>query len=125
MKKLTKDQAWEECIKMYSWIAENHQDFDDIPKAKAHYLKTQTTYAENTAPSGQQENGDLLHNCFFCEYAKKPNNYGAADCNKCPARLDDPKSSFHCANPSYNFAYCTEAFLVKLIEINAERQIQA
>ena len=93
-KRLTLDEAWIECLKMWRYVADKkRKDFNlntwnlkEVWRKKQHYAKD-----------------ELANNCFFCEYQEQQNksqeNYPGT-CTFCPGRLLD--ESFSCHNePNY------------------------
>ena len=64
--KITHEQAVKESLEMWKWIYENPN------KSKKDYLDK----FKNSAK--------ILHDCYFCEYAKVENNK-YPDCDNCPA----------------------------------------
>ena len=104
--KLTLDESWEYCLKMWKWISRKCLDEDhDVVGLKEQWLN------ENGFGDEYIE-GD----CFFCD--NDHNNKD--DCDFCPARLVD--STFCCTNNYYHWRERPREFYKKLKELNRKRR---
>ena len=103
MKRLTLDETWVLCLKMWKWIAKEVKNGrSDISNLKAGWLE-------------QNNLKGVLDDCFFCEYTEKRNK----DCDICPAVKID--KDFHCSHIEYDFYIKPIAFYKKLCELNKLR----
>lgn len=95
IKKLSLDETWEKCLRMWKWIDERWDGLKNVDSLKAQY------------------NGvhDLSINCHFCMYT-----FG---CAGCAGRLVDP--GFSCYNKEYCYDKKPKEFYQKLLELNAVR----
>jgi hypothetical protein len=113
MKRLTLDQTWEQCLKMWKLISlcKGRGTNKSIDELKIEWLsKTKIRV--------------LQDNCFFCEKAMKDSQkrklaWFYPSCNTCPAKKVD--NSFNCLNNDYNFKGEPRKFYAKLKELNKIR----
>lgn len=111
-KRLTLEQTWKNCLKMWEWIVEEYEqqacpDFDDIEALKQRWCK-ENNWAKK-----------LFCNCFFCQFAER-DRPEYLNCRKCPARRIDPE--FNCQAEEYEFELFPVAFLAKLKELDKKRR---
>lgn len=102
--KLTLDEAWVECIKMWEWIVKH------LAEANTTELKRQ--YVEKFWP---KLCGFLDLDCYFCAYSNQQTQT-CFSCDACPGQLVDP--SFHCCNNEYSYNDNPRAFLAKIKELH-------
>jgi len=111
MKRLTLDETWVLCLKMWKWITQQRKKNN---REHARILKRR--WAENHGYHIDK----LENDCFFCEYAARHNKEKwIRDCSFCPAVKIDPQ--FHCANDDYSWHENPIAFYAKLVELNKIR----
>ena len=109
-KKLTLNETWRLCLKMWKWIAKQVRagNQKSIESLKVKWL-------ENNWAGGQ-----VRAYCFFCEYTtthfREGENVG---CAICPAKLVDKQ--FDCVDTDYNFSRCPIPFYNKLVSLNRKR----
>jgi len=123
VKRLTLDETWEECLRMWKWIASSPR----LPKHKcpSHYLivelKRTWLKKEGYDPQG------MADKCFFCEYAvqkyidsngKLPKSLSLR-CSYCPGRKVSRK--FDCMCDDYNYARFPKRFYAELCRLNKIR----
>ena len=106
MKKLTLNETWIECLKMWKWIAGQKRkgDINSVCSLKRQWLKNNGYCADSV--SG---------NCFFCEYANERGQL----CVLCPGKIIDRK--FSCSNSDYDYFYRPADFYKKLKRLNKIR----
>ncbi len=106
MKKLTLAKTWQECLRMWKWIAENYKNGDEIDDLKIEWLKKHDI-AED----------EISVDCFFCEYCdgKCENRYGP----RCPGVQVNRR--FTCHSLTYGFRRKPVKFYQKLVELNKKR----
>ena len=107
MKKLTLNQTWTLCLKMWKWIAAEKRKHPrkQTWKSKFKWLRAHGYGTE-----------DLEANCFFCEYT---DTHGDNGCAGCPGRKIDKE--FHCENESYHWHDESLMFNKKLVSLNRKR----
>ena len=106
MDKLTLDQTWIKCLKMWKWVVKHHhKNRDDVINLKYSYLKM-----------CHIEPYQISNLCYFCNVAISA---GYA-CENCPGKLVDP--IFNCRNPKYNYCKKPEKFLAKLKQLNKQKR---
>ena len=102
MGKLTLNQTWVLCLRMWRWIAEVWKKGDNVERLKSKWLR---------------ENGfgaaGIHEHCFFCHYA--PN-----DCPKCPGRKVD--EDFDCQDHDDYDYRMPKSFLTELLRLNRIRK---
>ena len=100
---MTLNKTWEECLRMWKWIAKVHKDGNgDVERLKRKWLKE-----HGYKPSGIHEQ------CFFCNAARN-------NCPKCPGK--QVSKSFDCTKrPTYKYDEKPKAFYRKLVELNKKR----
>ena len=110
MKRLTLDETWVLCLKMWKWIAKEVRADKKAGKDSVNALKQE--WAE------KHEFENIHQDCFFCEYAQRRD--GLQDCRLCPAKRVD--KDFHCMD-AYECCFCCYpiAFYKKLLELNKIR----
>lgn len=111
--KLTLNQTWRECLKMWKWIVEQI-DFKTF-----HKIKNKTRYIERLKREYLKSinlDNVIMMNCFFCEYDDKHED----ECQSCPGRLAVP--DFRCINKSYSWSSCPDKFYAKLLELDKKRK---
>ena len=88
MKKLTLNETWAECLKMWKWIARQKRkgDINEVSFLKERWLEGNGYCADN-----------VVNYCFFCEYVDKRDK----GCSLCPGRKIDPR--FSCSNSDYDY----------------------
>lgn len=111
MKRLTLDETWVLCLKMWKWIAaqkkENRRKDGEILKIE--WLE-----------SHGYRCGELHLDCFFCEYGYYHAKGKKGTCDKCPARKINPK--FDCLSIGYGYNDKPIAFYAKLVALNKKRK---
>ena len=110
MKRLTLDETWTECIKMWRWVVKRWQADSMIlvGDLKGEYL--------NKKHIGPDE---IKDDCFFCEYANK-NSSTSCQCASCPGVMVDPE--FDCKEKGYSWNDAPDKFLQKLLSLNRKRK---
>ncbi len=105
MKKLTLDETWELCLKMWKWINES-------TKAGSRHNVRQLKEMWTTG------NGFVFmeEDCFFCEYDIRRESQ---ICRLCPGKKVD--KTFKCENPIYHYENNPIKFYEKLVELNKIR----
>lgn len=106
-KKLALNLAWELCLKMWKWVAEQ---VDKTPRQSVGILKEEWLKLNNIE--------DVDKDCFFCEYDGQD-----GDCSNCPAKLID--ADFSCCMPNYHYLQHPKAFYAKIVELNKIRLKEA
>ena len=87
------DTVWERCIAMARWVAE----WDERRGLYVDVLKRMWLGANG------YENGVLISNCFFCDYAERRSPANTAKiCPYCPGRAVDKR--FNCQNVKYHYS---------------------
>ena len=106
MKKLTLEETWTECMRMWRWIAKKIRKDDtyDVNDLKITWLEKHGYRDE-----------DIISDCFFCEYAE----YNGK-CTSCPGGKVD--ESFNCENLEYHWQAEPLKFYEKLKELNRIRK---
>lgn len=111
MKKLTLNQSWKRCLRMWKWVIEHLEEFNgEVFDAKVAWIKQ---YFFNEG---------LKENCFFCEYNEQQEGSGEGKCvfcSQCPGKLVNRR--FDCGNVSYHWYYNPIKFYEKLLQLNAKR----
>ena len=105
-KKLTLDEAWDHCLRMWQWIAEQIENGSDVCVA---------TLKHNWIDDHGMQDWDIFASCFFCQYDTE--NKG--ECQKCPAFMVD--SEFDCMKGEYRYCGKPIAFYNKIVELNKKR----
>lgn len=122
-KKLTIEQAWTLCLKMWKWIAENYKNdkIESTTQLKKRWLKENKTLPEMK----DVDINYLSFSCFFCQYnveqraSKIKVNYDDAnmDCSKCPAKLVSKR--FCCERyEAYNWMCKPKQFYKRIKELH-------
>ncbi len=111
VKKLTLNETWRLCLKMWRWIAKQVKEGTkkSTDKLKLEWLKNNW--------AGKK----LYGSCFFCEYLEKHPKAGNAcpSCPSCPAVMIDPK--FSCMGTAYDYEGYPIKFYNKLVSLNRKR----
>ncbi len=107
--KLSLDKTWEECLRMWKWIAYGKHKIQSSNRLRQEWLRD------------NGYDGDILSNdCFFCEYIKK---YVKCWCGEnmlhCPAEKID--KNFDCVCDEYSYLSHPRKFYKKLKELNKIR----
>ena len=109
MKRLTLDQTWTECLKMWKWITEQIKkdvELDNVCELKERWLEEH----------GYEED-EILEGCFFCEYTKGHKRICSEDCPG--AKVD---KGFGCTEVEYAYDDEPIAFYEKLLSLNRKRK---
>ena len=116
-KKLTLDEAWEECLKMWRWVVKEWEKDRD---KSVRCLKQE--YAEMTGISGM-----VVSDCYFCEYdcqqrllllEEDLSRY--EDCLFCPGKVASPR--FSCKTATYYYLLKPDKFLAKLLKLDKKQK---
>ena len=102
MKKLSLDETWKNCLKMWRWIAKEKKANSRL---WVNVLKRKWLLRHNFS-------GPIRSHCFFCEYAVQ-------DCIQCPARKID--RDFWCMNSEYHHRRRPADFLREITCLNKIR----
>ncbi len=112
MKRLTLDETWVLCLKMWKWIA---------MKVRA-AIKAGKTWNVNTLKKEWLEKHgfeDIVDDCFFCDFydkrRKSDSGLGCLESGLCPGRKVD--DLFDCATTDYHYCNKPIAFYKKLCEL--------
>ena len=115
MKRLTLDETWTLCLRMWKWIAGevkkgSREDVDDL---KAEWLE-----------DNNFEDEYFANDCFFCGYVeertgKTPYPDEGGTCALCPAKK--VAEFFGCCEDEYHYSGKPLAFYAKLVELNKKR----
>ena len=100
MKRLTLDQTWEQCLKMWRWIVRQPCP-RDVDALKTQWLEKN---GFNYVQAG----------CFFCEFTQKDEA-----CSRCPGAKVD--RDFRCWDEDYEWEEKPAAFLREITELNKIR----
>jgi hypothetical protein len=117
MKKLTLDETWDRCLKMWRWVVAKWE-----PNKTIDVVRLKDAWLKEYRPKDK-----LRCNCYFCEYAKQRDKAQRVNedgvCNSgwtlCPGRLVSPR--FDCQNPKYDWSWYPDAFLRKVEQLNKKR----
>ena len=110
---MTLEKTWEECLRMWKWIAGIKLDKINYSLRGTDVLRLKEIWlnANNYV--------DVYNDCFFCDYATKA--HGGVDpgsCKNCPAQFVE--AGFNCcAYP--NYASKPIEFYNLLVELNKKR----
>lgn len=104
MKRLTLNEIWEQCLKMWRWIVRQKCP-RNVKNLKEEWLK-RNGFKDDYPDS----------DCFFCEWDFSK---GVDSCSYCPAKKVD--ENFYCGTAEYNYFRKSAAFLRKIIELNKIR----
>ncbi len=111
MKKLTLNQTWTLCLRMWRWIA---KEWKKTGKS-VHLLKIEWLKQNGFNPKA------ISCECFFCERDNQQREEGENYCHHCPARQINP--NFHCEQiKEYFYAEKPIAFLAELLRLNRIRK---
>jgi len=113
MKKMTLDETWDKCLRMWKWIAKEE-------KRKGNRILVDALKQSWLLNHGYQTK-DIEADCFFCEYCRthESKNSDSTRCVLCPGKKVD--KSFHCASIRYHYAHRPIAFYKKICELNRIR----
>ncbi|MCJ7776850.1 MAG: hypothetical protein MUP16_00830 [Sedimentisphaerales bacterium] len=107
MKKLTLNQTWVLCLRMWKWIARVWIKGDDVNKLKKEWWEKHG-FSVSHLSSG---------NCFFCNSA----GYKSSDdCVRCPGKKID--KDFDCMCEEYDYEEKPKAFYAKLLRLDKIRR---
>ena len=108
--KLTLNEAWKACLKMWKWIAEQKlkSDYKDVVDLKKEWFERQKKYSAKK----------IRAQCFFCEYTNQNNT--SCDCVSCPGKLVDER--FFCTDETYNYYFEPVKFYQKILQLDAKRR---
>lgn len=111
MKKLTLNQTWVLCLRMWRWIAKEWKKLEEDPHDIHYWVVLQK--AKWLRDHGY---ASIKNNCFFCE--RVDDRVHVIDCVDCPGALVD--SEFHC----YDAGWCFDPprFLSELLRLNRIRK---
>lgn len=109
-KKLTLNQTWILCLRMWRWIAKVWQT-PRYRRYKVYQLKA-IWCRKNGLHHAQ-------HDCFFCDYTMRGTQY-CEDCTKCPGNL--VSSNFDCTNDDYYYSIYPVEFYKELLWLNRIRK---
>ena len=111
MKKLTLNETWTECLKMWKWVADQKRKGDiggvinNVVFFKRQWLEDNGYCVDNVGS-----------HCFFCEYVDKRDR----GCELCPGRKIDQR--FACSNSDYDYFNEPILFYKKLKKLNRIRK---
>ena len=108
MKKLTLNQAWTQCLRMWKWIDKQFEESSGVTVSalKCRWLK-ENGYADEC----------IVNDCFFCDYDVENGN---GLCSLCPGELVNKR--FNCENVTYDWYSKPRKFYKKLLELNKKRK---
>ena len=106
MKKLTLEQTWTMCLRMWRWIA---KEWKSNNRLTVYSLKRQWLKA-----NGFEVGLGATDNCFFCAHTLR------VDCCDCPGVLVN--SFFDCESAEYNYFIDPPAFYKELLRLNRIRK---
>lgn len=107
MKKLTLDQTWVLCLRMWKWIAKVRKSWQSVNELKKEWRRKHG-FSVSHLSSG---------NCFFCNSAGYKNfDY----CVQCPGRKVD--KDFDCMHNEYSYDKNPKAFYAELLRLNKIRK---
>lgn len=114
MKKLTLNQTWRKCLKMWKWIVENLNKDEDVDELKDRYVEEKL-----------KGDVDIYNGCYFCDWNSQQGIYtdpldSLPACSQCPGVLVSPK--FRCEGKSYCWHTKPRAFYRKLLELDKKRK---
>lgn len=109
MKRLSLNDTWKYCLRMWKWIAERRKEGD---KRSVNVLKEVWLEGKNF--------GYIINDCFFCNYDTYSKRYKDA-CTGCPSRRID--KFFHCTNYSYSYIKRPMQFYKQLVKLNRLRKL--
>jgi hypothetical protein len=107
--KLTLEQTWRECLRMWKYVAAKATKGCDVPGIKERWC---------------EDRGIHPHcECFFCEYAcarlEGKTDFLYNRCSHCPGRKVDPE--FDCFARAYSWEARPKTFYRKLVALNRKR----
>ena len=106
MKKLTLDETWVLCLKMWRWIAKVKRagSTSQVAALKRRWLK-----------SHGFKGVSINHECFFCEY----DDQRRGGCKSCPAKRVD--KNFGCRDEADDCFWNPNGFYNKVNRLNKKR----
>jgi ribosomal protein S14 len=110
-KKLTLDETWELCLKMWKWI-------DEGTNGNEYNLDSPVEELKGVWLDGHHID-EITGDCLFCSYKHSHGGDALDDCSKCPAKKVD--KSFTCLSEECNYKYRPRAFYRKLVALNKKR----
>ncbi len=117
MKRLTLDETWVLCLKMWKWIARQVRAAIKAGKTWS-VIELKNEWLSNHGLACN----NIEHDCFFCEYARKRNPYKeirGAGCNLCPAKKI--VKDFQCVDYLYDYENNPIAFYKRIFQLNKIR----
>ena len=138
--KMTLDQAWEECLKMWRWIVEQLDAGRDegVCALKEEYVRNigLTPHKPVNQGGGADLDKVLVADCFFCEYNEQHdgNNEDEGEevwdeedwefvqeghCDQCPGTKVDVR--FQCSSSEYSYCSSPRLFLKEIERLNKIR----
>lgn len=110
MKRLTLNETWVLCLRMWKWIAGQKRkgNIKCVPILKEQWLKEHGF--------GRKK---IRADCFFCEYAFQ-HREAFDTCKSCPGQIINPR--FACGNTTYDYQLKPIAFYKKLVSLNKKRK---
>ena len=105
MKRLTLDETWTLCMKMWRWIAKQKRNSSRLQIGRLKWVWVSSHTKDHP-----------LASCYFCEYVVRR----GLGCNACPGRKID--TDFYCKDNDYHFSSKPLAFYAKLQELNKKRK---
>lgn len=112
MKRLTLDQTWVECLKMWRWIVRQVK----VAKAKRGSWGTDGLKQQWLAAHGY-EPSKISSTCFFCDWDDKYIASGC--CSRCPAVMIE--KDWTCSEARHYYLCKPIAFLAELNRLNRIR----
>jgi len=112
MKRMTLNQTWKECLRMWKWIAGQRNKGSTLD---VEGLKEQWLVDHGYDP------GVIYFQCFFCGYAGIRQHGDFCCVNRCPGRLVSER--FDCVADAYHYKYESIKFYQKLLELDAKRKL--
>jgi hypothetical protein len=110
MKRLTLNETWEQCLKMWKWISRQCLGHTKLwCKSNVNRLKIEWFESNNLS-------GVHFH-CFFC-HSRTGGRTNGIDCG-CPAHKVD--KNFSCTTPEHHYMSHPRLFYAKLKELNKIR----
>ena len=98
------NETWKNCLAMWEWKTENCGEVPARPKS---------VWLE------KHGFGNILDDCFFCEYANENSDLSDDICEECPGCFVD--LDFSCTDHTYHYAYEPLKFYKRLVELNKRR----
>ena len=117
MEKLTLEESWKYCLKMWKWIKEESKKVE-LHEGEYLFLKIEELKREWLKLNKMDE---IYNNCFFCKYGYD-NKQTKYSCNSCPGVLID--KDFRCNDDKYAYDKNPELFYKELLRLNKIRKAQ-